>query len=304
MYFRYVLGILLLWANFSAVQACDACGCSIMFWDLGITPRFQSHRISLGWQHQSFRSFASLAEAELGNIGSEEQFQQLNLQAQVRLHERWRLNIALPYSILQRQLPDQDWQLSGWADPSILLTYMLINQEQKASTSWRHRWSVGLGAKLPFGPQQQLPDDLQNQANFRLGTGSTDWLLYSQYVLRYQDWGLSADALLSLNGTNNEEYRYGHRSSGNLTFFGVFSAGKIGIMPRAGLYYEGAGADVQRGFYRDHTGGHYLFGQLGVQTFWPGFSAELRYLPVLHQNWADGLTQAQNRWALQLNYFL
>ena len=154
MFFRYVLVVLLLWTTTSSLQACDACGCSIMFWDLGITPRFQSHQFSLGWQYQSFRSFASFADVEQGSIGSEEQFQQLNLQAQLRLHKRWRLNLAVPYSILQRQLPDQEWQLSGVSDPSVLLRYILINQEQEASTSWRHRLSIGLGVKLPFGQQQ------------------------------------------------------------------------------------------------------------------------------------------------------
>ena len=303
---KYFLLSLVLVGSISSVRACEACGCSIMFWDLGITPRFQSHQISLGWQYQAFNSFASFPDLQKGQVGSQEQFYQLDLQTQWRLHQRWRLNISLPYSFLERSITadEAEWQMNGWSDPSALLQFVAIDQDEEASSTWRHRLSVGAGIKFPWGESNSIPESETVQANFRLGTGSTDAMLYLQYVLRKDKWGVSLDGLFSRNGENAEEYQYGHRASGHLNFFGVFSAGKVGIMPSAGLYHEQAQMDVQRSYFRSHTGGYYTFGQIGTQLFWPGFSAMLRYQLPLAQNWADGLTEAEARWALQVSYFL
>lgn len=237
MHIRYALLLLLLGSSLQTVLACDACGCSIMFWDLGITPRFQSHQISLGWQRQSFTSYESLDLMSSGVVGSEERFQQFDIRSQWRLNDRWRLHLTLPYSILDREVDGEQWNQNGWSDPSALLQYVLLDQEQKSTDQWRHRLSAGLGVKLPFGQRTQLSEDQQTQANFRLGTGSTDVLFYLQYVLRHQSWGISLDGLFSQNGKNDEDYRYGHRRSGHFNVFGVWSAGKIGIMPSMGMYY-------------------------------------------------------------------
>ncbi len=304
MYIRYILLLLLLSSSFQTLQACDACGCSIMFWDLGITPRFQSHQISLGWQQQSFTSYSSAESLALGVIGSEERFHQLDLQTQWRLHDRWRLHVALPYSALRRTVDKEEWRQNGWGDPSVLLQYVVLDQDEKSTISWRHRLSAGLGIKLPFGQQPDLSAEEIAQANFRLGTGSTDALVYLQYVIRHGSWGLSVDGLLSRNGTNDEDYRYGHRRSGHLNVFAVWATGKVGIMPSMGIYYEGAQADVQRTFYRNQTGGHYTFGQVGVQLFWPAFSASFQYQRPIEQEWADGLTSANERWMARVSYFL
>lgn len=300
----YVLLLLLLSGSFTSLAACEACGCSIMFWDLGITPRFQSHQISLGWNHQRFTSYTDHEAKALGQIGSEEYFQQIDLQLQLRLHQRWRLSVALPYSILQREIADEQWQLSGWSDPAFLLQYVLLDQENKKSTAWRQRLSIGLGAKLPWGQQKSLPEVATTQANFRLGTGSLDAVGFAQYVLRRGQWGLSADVQASRNGLNDDDYRYGHRWSGHLALFNVLPAGKFGIMPSLGIYQEMAGSDVQRGYFRSHTGGEYTFGQLGVQFFLPGFSTVFRYQHPLQQNWADSLTVAESRLTLQVSCFL
>ena len=143
--------------NLSQLAACEACGCSIMFWEMGLTPRFQSHQLSMGWNHQRFTSFNSLEAKALGQTGSQEYFQQLDLQLQLRLHQRWRLSVALPYAFLQREIAGETWHLDGWSDPSVLLQYVVLDQEHKKRTAWRHRLSVGLGAKLPLARQNNPP---------------------------------------------------------------------------------------------------------------------------------------------------
>lgn len=302
---RTIIFLLLLLGvgNLPQLAACEACGCSIMFWEMGLTPRFQSHQLSMGWNHQRFTSYSSLEAKALGQIGSEEYFQQLDLQLQLRLHDRWRLSVALPYAFLQREIAGETWSLDGWSDPSVLLQYVVLDQENKKRTEWRHRLSAGVGAKLPWGQQAKLPEQDNTQVNFRLGTGSLDGMAYLQYVLRRGDWGLSADVLASRNGENEEDYRYGHRWSGHLTVFNVIARGKLGIMPSLGLYRETAAEDVQRGYYRSHTGGQYTFGQLGLQVFFPAFSTTLRYQHPLEQKWAEGLTEAGGRMTVQFTYF-
>ncbi len=289
--------------TYSAV-GCDACGCSIMFLDLGLTPRFQSHQITVGWQRQAFTSYTDQLNATLGEAGSREMFQQLDVQAQLRLHDRWRLGVVVPYALLQREVADDMWRTAGLADPSVLLQYVVIDQSKDTTRAVQHRLTVGAGARMPLSGAQDIAPEANEQVNFRLSSGSWSAMAYAQYVLRYGRWGLAADVLATRNGTNADDYRYGHRWNGHLTAFGVLASGRSGFMPSAGLYFEAAGADVERGYYRAHTGGTYTFAQAGVQWFRANYSVGAQCQLPVQQDWADGLTRTHGRASVQFTYYL
>jgi hypothetical protein len=306
MYLLRYGSLLLLFILFHApLHACDACGCSILFLDMGITPRFQQHQLGLQWHHQTYRSYANTADREGGVLGSEEQLHFLSLQGQWQLRPRWRLTAQLPYVLLERQVGAVRRSQQGLGDVSMLLQFVAINQDKKSSRELRHRLSLGLGTKAPSGHYRQSGEesDPTLNPNFRLGSGSWDLLLSSQYVLRYRRWGSSVDLLHSRNGTNSEDYQFGHRWLGNVQLFGVFSKGKLGFMPQLGWSFEQGAQDVERGFYRNVTGGYYHFLRQGLQVFLPRFSVQLQHQLPLQQNWAQGLTEARSRWTVQWNYF-
>lgn len=304
MIFRSTLITLLLGVvSLNTLRACDACACSILFMDMGITPRFQQHQLGLQWRHQTFRSYASHEDKVLKQIGSQERYDQWSIQLQWQLHKRWQFSTQLPYMYAQRTLDGQTYTQNGLADVITMVQYVLVNQNQKPTQSWRHRLAINTGVKLPVGKNTPLSTSAENP-NFRLGSGSWDGLFGAQYVLRYRKWGLVADALFTRTSSNEDEYRYGNRWNGNARLFTVMSTGKVGWMPSIGVNYERAEADVQRGFYRSHTGGHYTLWRNELQVFLPKYSFSIQHQLPLHQHWGGGLTEANARWALQWTVFL
>ncbi|MEZ4984041.1 MAG: hypothetical protein R2795_03225 [Saprospiraceae bacterium] len=302
-FLAWLLCLLLMVGYLHTAKACDACGCSIMYLNLGLTPRFQNHQVTLGWRHQSFVSYLDEASRRQGITGSRELFQQLEVQVQWRIHDRIRLVSAVPYSFLSRSLAEGEWTDAGLADPSFLSQFVLIDQDKAEDKVLRHRLSVGVGVRLPLGRSEGVQVASQ-QVNFRLGTGSWAAIGYAQYVLRHQRWGISADILATKSGYNNDEYRYGDRWNSHLMLFGVFSKRKSGFMPSVGYYTEAAAKDIQRGFYRSDTGGSYGFVQAGMQFFRSSWSASLQYQLPVKQQWATGLTESRSRLACLFTYYL
>lgn len=302
--FLRITWLLAAWlAGGTFAQACDACGCSIIFMDMGLTPRFDRHQLAWQGQYQAFRSFATDTELRNGTVGSRERYFQQTLQGVVSLHERWQLTLAVPYLWRARETGGLRDEAHGLADASALARYTPWRRLATDERPFGHRLSLGIGVKAPTGRRSAAAEGVSNP-NFQQGSGSWDGLAHIQYVLRYQQWGLAADALMSFNGTNEEDYQYGHRRGGHILAFRIVQVGRTGLMPSAGCYFEGAGRDVQRGFYRNDTGGHYLFAQLGVQWFIGELGVSAQTQLPLQQNWGGGLTEAQSRWSLQFTYFL
>jgi hypothetical protein len=302
--FRFWLALIGLLATMSSVRACDACGCSILFLDMGITPRYTAHQVGLRWQNQRFRSYASAADRTAGLIGSEETFLQLDLQAQIVLHARWRLQAQLPYTWLQRTVDGVTTQQNGLNDGSLLVQFVALNTENSERDQLRHRLTVGLGAKAPLGAGQKASDELPTaNPNFQLGSGTWDALGFVQYVGRLQAWGLAADVLATRNGTNDQEYQYGHRMSSHLQLFRVISMGKSGWMPSVGAYWEQAQQDVQHGYYRSDTGGQNLFAKVGLQLYRPNWSMPLQWQQPVRNDWADGLVESRSRLSVQGSWY-
>lgn len=298
-----LLGLLLLVARTSS-YACEACGCSMIFWDIGMTPQFEVHQLSMRWQHQAYHSFSSIENKLAAQIGSKEVYQQLDAQFQWRLHQRWRLMTTVPYAFLSRELPTESWQKTGWSDPSLLLQYVVLNPQTNNADQLRCRLTLGLGAKAPWGQASKTSEVATDQANFRLSSGSWDLLTSAQLVLRYKQWGMTNNVVYSRNGTNAADYQYGHRWNAALSFFGLFSTAKSGFMPSVGILREQAAQDVQHHYYRSDTGGNYNLLRTGLQWLRPDYSLSINYDKPIVQNWANGLTEAQSRMAVQLTYFL
>jgi len=276
----------------------------MIFWDIGMTPQFETHQMSLRWQNQVYHSFSSMENKRVAQIGSKEFYHQLDAQLQWRLHQRWRLMTSIPYAFLDRELPDESWQKTGWSDPSVLLQYVALRPKAGSTDQLRYRLTLGLGAKAPWGETIEGNDEVAEQANFRLSTGSWDMLASTQFVMRYKEWGIANNIVYSINGTNADDYQYGHRWNATLSLFGLFSKAKSGFMPNVGVLREQAAHDVQRDFYRRDTGGNYNFLRTGLQWLRPNFSLSVSYDHPVAQDWANGLTEAQSRNAVQFTYFL
>jgi hypothetical protein len=288
----------------AGMKACDACGCSLLFMDWGLTPRFGAHQAGLRYQYQAFEAFDDSHAGQEGHATESSEFFHLTeLRGQWVIGPRWRLSASVPFAHLRRHLGGERYERTGLTDASVMLQYTWVETPDDSEAPWRHRLSTGLGLKLPTGKYSLEETDQAVNPNFQLGSGSWDVRPYLNYVLRRGAWGMSLDLAGQLNSTNREEYRFGNRANGSWQVFTVIPLGRTGIMPSVGVYGEYAAGDTRYRVDRLHTGGNYWFGQAGVQFFRPGYGLALNYQLPVSQNWADGHVNAKSRLAMQLNFY-
>jgi hypothetical protein len=297
--YRRLSALLFLWLTAAgSLRACDACGCSLLLGNWSPISGLQSTYAGLRWQRQAYRSYATAADREAGMVGSREFFQMAELRAGWAIAPRWQVAVGLPYALLQRETAGLRLSDSGLGDVSLMVTALLW--QSKAGGS---RLTGAVALEAPTGVFAATDNSATGNASFQLGSGSWDAALATQLLHTFPRWSLSLDASYRINGVNPEAYRYGNRLMINGRGYYRYTHGNHSWSPFAGLSWESAGRDVQRGFYRNHTGGYFAFAQLGLQWSGPKVAVEVGgQLPVAHR-WADGLVIPLGRVSVQGVYF-
>lgn len=301
MIIRYLLAVGLVLALSTSLAACDACGCSLLLGNWGPVVGGQSPYVGLRWQNQTYHSYADAADLASNTLGSRENFQVLEVRAGFMLGKRWQLSLGLPYLWLDRQVESQQLRANGLGDLSLQAHVVLWRSPQAAAV--QQQLTTSIGVKAPSGRFQAEDESWSGHPNFQLGSGSWDAIWGSQYLISNARHAVSAELSLRLNTANANDYRYGHRGQAALRYYRRFTLGRSSWSPNLGVQYEYAARDVQRGYFRQHTGGYFLLAQGGLQWTRPRYGLELSAVLPLAHRWADGLVVPRQRWSAQWLYF-
>lgn len=301
MLFRYLLAIGLVVGWGRPLAACDACGCSLLLGNWGPVVGGQRPYVGLRWQNQGYHSYADATDLADKRLGSRENFHVLEARVGFMLAKRWQLSLGLPYLWLDRQLESQQLSARGLGDLSLQANVVLWSSPQAAAI--QQQLTASLAIKAPSGRFQAEDESLSGHPNFQLGSGSWDANWAGQYLLSTERNAFSAEASLRLNTTNADEYRYGHRTQASLRYYRRMRLGSSSWSPNVGVQYEYAARDVQRGYFRQHTGGYFLLAQTGLQWTRPQYGLEISAMLPLAHHWADGLVVPRQRWSVQWLYF-
>lgn len=295
-------------ATFTA-NACDVCSMYLV-----INPTDYRNSFQLNYR---FRSAEALVKQGFLNqqmhIGSgyfsedtfvEEYFTTYDAWGNFFLNERLQLSVNLPYNIAENYFNDSLVQeASGLGDVSALLLYQVHNTMSGADTDFRQRFSVGGGVKLPTGNYKMILDDEPVQPEYQPGTGSIDFLVNAQYIMRFKNWGGTANALYQLNGENNLGYAFANGFNGAATVFYQWQTGdQTVIMPEVGLFHEFAERDTENGVHMFGTGGSSTFAQYGLRTFLGDFALSGYYFYPVNQSLNDFQLSDNPRVTVSLQY--
>lgn len=281
-------------------QACDVCGCAAGGYYLGIMPQQNNNFIGLRYRNSIYDGHGGLVP-----YGAHDIFQSTELFGRYYLHPRVQLLGFVPFSFNQRIQTDREMKVQGLGDVLFLANYQLWNTMRGNNLeSWRHSFFVGGGLKLPTGQFRFSDMDATqvNNANFQLGTGSLDYLLSTNYTLRWKAWGLNLEGSVKINGKNEDDYRFGTRLSGNGNLFLIRQLSKsLAIMPYAGLYAEKSSADWQHGAEVESTGGPLLASNTGLDIYLnQRWALGVKYQLPIYQDLASGHLDAKRRFMVQL----
>ncbi|SDG90671.1 hypothetical protein SAMN04487996_12535 [Dyadobacter soli] len=290
--------ILLLLAPRPQAVACDICGCANSGAYFGLQP--QSHKSLVGVRYQRMRS---VTHGESPVLRTEEHFNIGELYTRFFPVKRVQVMAFVPFRA-DKQITSADVKKqSGLGDITVLANYNLFNtfMDSENARTFNHTLLIGGGVKLPTGKFRFDENNALQvaNANFQLGTGSTDWILNAFYTISKDKWGLAANLSRKFNTTNSEDYRFGNQFYGTLDLYRSIELGKLTLTPVVGIYGEHASHGVQKGEILDITGGRLLNATAGLTLFADKWTVGITGQKPVTQKSASGHVQAKERLLVQ-----
>src|SRR6218665_1021181 len=220
--------ILIAFISMPAV-ACDFCGCF-----MGITPYDNQSSIGLMYRYKSYNGYYLPGQSHtvfpksygLRHGGTEVPVQQDpqvlqrdyeiyrtgELRAKYFIHHRIELNGIVPLLFNKSRRGDENETVNGIGDITLFAGYHLISRTM--TEKFQHRLILGAGVKIPTGNYYTKAAD-GDRIDFMMqaGTGSTDYLVYLNYVFGYKKTGLSFNSTYKINGKNYYMEQIGNSST-------------------------------------------------------------------------------------------
>lgn len=277
------------------MNACEVCGCGASNTYFGLQPNMSRNFIGMRYRTMNFQSHLNMGE----RFRTEETFRITELLGRYYPTDRLQVMASIPYSLNTQDTRTGSINLDGLGDIAFAANYNIIEQDNTcADDEFSHALIAGGGIKLPTG-KYHYSEDVSNEEvdnpNFQLGTGSTDFLILTQYIVRLGKYGLSADGQAKINTANSNNYRFGNRYSGNVRLFAVLDNETWKIMPNAGLYGETSSSDGINNTPISVTGGYLLNGLLGADVFWENLMVGVNLQLPIRQSLGNNSLQSNNR---------
>lgn len=292
---------MLLLASPRQAFACDICGCANSGAYFGLLP--QSHKSLVGVRYQRMR-FVTHGESKV--LRTEEHFNIGELYTRFFPVKRVQVMAFVPFRA-DRQITSADVKRqSGMGDITVLANYNLFNtfMDGENARTFNHTLLIGGGVKLPTGRFRFDENNVLHvaNANFQLGTGSTDFILNAFYTLNRDQWGLAANVSRKFNTNNAEGYRFGNQLYGTVNLYRSIRIGKLTVTPSVGVYGEHAGHGIQNGETLGITGGELLNASAGITLFSDKWTVGITgQKPVVQQS-ASGHVVARERLLAQVAF--
>lgn len=300
--------LLLLSALFPRVaRACDVCGCGTGNYSMGMLSQVESNYVGVRYRTMSFDSHLLYAE----HLRTSEYFRVAELWARYSPVASVALTASLPYQFNRQRVDGIDKEERGIGDVLLMGQYTVFTTDptlcevpQGEDAVLEHRVVVGAGVKLPTGRyrfDEAAEEEGVANANFQLGTGSTDVLLTGGYTVGLGDASLHAEVNYRINTVNSRNYRFGNRVVGALAMaYSVEATESWSVVPELGLYGEWSQHDTRNSSTVRETGGTLLAATVGADMY---ISQRMLvgakfYAPVA-QDLADGQIRTHSRFALQ-----
>jgi hypothetical protein len=183
------------------------------------------------------------------------------------------------------------------------LAMYTLYQTTKNGTFFVHTLQTGGGVKAPTGKFDQANAGDVNPS-FQVGTGSWDYLLATEYIVKRKDFGLNTMLNYVIKTENEKQYRFGNQFNYAGTFFYLYEKNKFSLAPQFGFAGEVYGSNYQYSEIVRKTSGDIFFGKLGVEIGKNMFSFGANVMLPINQNLASNRVEANYRWSVNLNYSL
>jgi hypothetical protein len=279
---------------------CDACGCSANGGSMGFSSMLNTNFIGLRYIQQSYTTKEGIFN---NSPWIDENFSTVQVWSRIPVTERIQLNALLPYHNNTRKLPTGNEATSGIGDLTVMGMYNLIQPKMDSLSNYSHNLQIGGGVKAPTGKYNAANNGTLNPS-FQLGTGSWDYLLVTEYILKRNQLGLNTSLSYTFKTENQKQYQFGNQLNYGSTLFYLLDLDTIKLVPQAGIAGEIYESNKQVKQDVIGTKGDIFFGKFGIEAGKDKFSIGLNAMLPINQNLTDGNVKANYRWSINLNYSL
>lgn len=279
---------------------CDACGCSASGGSMGFSSMLNTNFVGIRYFNQSYTSRDGIFA---NSPWIDENFNTVQAWARIPVTKRIQISALVPYHFHNRELTTGTESISGLGDISVMALYTVF-ETQKDSAVFTHKIELGGGLKMPTGKFNEANNVGSVNKSFQLGTGSWDYLLVSEYVIKRKNLGLNTMLNYVIKTENEQKYQYGNQFNYSGTFFYLFDLPSVQLVPQLGFAGEVYATNKQHGLDLPNTAGDILFGKFGIEVGKDKFSVGVNGMLPINQNLSNGAMEANYRWSVNLNYSL
>jgi len=283
----------------SLLEDCDACGCSASGGSMGFASMLNTNFIGIRYFNQSYKSTDGLYS---NSPWYNENFNTFQLWARIPVVKRVQISALIPYHFHNRETNSGTQNISGLGDITVLGMYQLY-QTHKDSTLFIHSLQAGAGLKIPVGKFDATNNGSVNPS-YQVGTGSWDYLLATEYVIRRQKLGLNTLLNYVIKTENDKYYQFGNQFNYAGTFFYLLKRDEYSIVPQLGFAGEVYESNYQLGQKVRNTSGDIFLGKIGFEVGKDKLSLGANVMLPIAQNLTGGNVEANYRWSLNFNYSL
>lgn len=279
---------------------CDACGCSANGGSMGFSSMLNNNFIGVRYVYQSYTT----KEGVFNNSPwIDENFNTIQIWSRIPITKRIQLTALLPYHDNNRELASGKEGISGLGDFTVMGMYTLIQQKMDSVAVYSHKVQFGGGVKAPTGKYNVSNNGTLNPS-FQLGTGSWDYLLVTEYVVKRKQLGLNSALSYTFKTENQKLYQFGNQLNYGTTLFYFLDLDKVKLVPQLGIAGEVYESNKQVKQDVIGTKGDILFSKFGLEVGRNKFSLGLNFMKPINQNLTEGNVKSNYRLSFNLNYSL
>jgi hypothetical protein len=282
-----------------SLDDCDTCGCSASGGSMGFASMLNSNFVGIRYFNQSYKSTDGLYS---NSVWYNENYNTTQIWTRIPVTNRVQISALVPYHFHNRETATGIQNISGIGDLTVLAMYQLY-QTHKDSTLLVHSLQVGGGMKIPTGKFDQDNNGSFNPS-YQVGTGSWDYLLATEYVIKRKQFGLNTMLNYVIKSENDKKYRFGNQFNYSGTFFYLHENDTFSFSPQIGFAGEVYEENYQFDQKLNNTAGDIFLGKIGFEMAKNKFSVGANVMLPINQNLNGGNLEANYRWSLNFNYSL
>ena len=284
---------------FKYLDDCDACGCSASGGSMGFSSMINPNFVGVRYFNQSYKSTDGLYS---NSPWYNENFNTIQLWGRIPVTNKIQASVLVPYHFHNRESNNGNQSISGIGDITALGFYSIVKSKND-SLNYKHHVMLGGGVKMPTGKFDESNNGSVNPS-YQLGTGSWDYILATEYIIRKNKMGLNTMLNYTIKTENEKNYRFGNQFNYGSTLFYVLDNQKLSFVPQVGIAGEVYENNYQHNQKIRNTAGDILFGKLGIEIGKDKFSFGANTMLPVNQNLTGGNVEANYRWKVNLNYSL